>query len=169
MAEQTITDIPHETTPQDTPLTDTALVPMEEGEASDDGTSAGDAAGSTTQVIRDQAGKLGSQATDRLRAFADDGKARATSALNDVAKLIEDAAGQVDEKVGPQFGGYVRSAANAVTSVSDGLRDKDVDEMLDDAREFIRKSPGIAIGAAATVGFVLARLVRAGTDAHRDA
>jgi ElaB/YqjD/DUF883 family membrane-anchored ribosome-binding protein len=39
---------------------------------------------------------------------------------------------------------------------------KDVDALAEDARQFVRKSPAVAIGAAAAIGFVLARLVRSG-------
>ena len=39
------------------------------------------------------------------------------------------------------------------------LDEKDVDVIAEDARQFVRKSPALAIGAAAAVGFVLARLV----------
>jgi ElaB/YqjD/DUF883 family membrane-anchored ribosome-binding protein len=34
--------------------------------------------------------------------------------------------------------------------------------MVEDTRQFVRKSPAVAIGAAAAIGFVLARLVRSG-------
>ena len=36
--------------------------------------------------------------------------------------------------------------------------------MIDEAREFVKKSPAVAIGTAAAIGFVLARLVKAGLD-----
>lgn len=121
------------------------------------------------QLVRDEAGKLGGQAGDKLRAFADDGKARATGALDEVARAIEDAAATIDEKVGAQFGGYARSASGAVSNFSETLRTKDVDDLIADARDFVRKSPAIAIGAAAAVGFVLARVLRSGVDANRDA
>ncbi|WP_394652561.1 hypothetical protein [uncultured Sphingomonas sp.] len=121
------------------------------------------------QLVKDEAGKLTGQAGEKLRALADDGKARATGALDELAKTIEDTAATIDEKVGPQFGGYARSASGAVTSFADTLRNKEIDDLLDDARDFVRKSPGVAIGAAAAVGFVLARLVQSGIDANRDA
>lgn len=121
------------------------------------------------QLVKDEAGKLTGQAGEKLRALADDGKARATGALDELAKTIEDTAATIDEKVGPQFGGYARSASGAVTNFADTLRDKEIDDLLDDARDFVRKSPGVAIGAAAAVGFVLARLVQSGIDANRDA
>jgi ElaB/YqjD/DUF883 family membrane-anchored ribosome-binding protein len=121
------------------------------------------------QLVKAGASNLGGQATDRLRAFADDGKTRATDALDDVAKMIEDAAATLDDKVGQQFGGYARQAAGAVTDFSDGLRNKDIDALLEDARELVRQSPGIALGTAAALGFLVARVLRSSIDAGRSA
>ncbi|MES2338579.1 MAG: hypothetical protein V4537_10820 [Pseudomonadota bacterium] len=129
----------------------------------------GDRARGAAQLVKDEAGKLGGQATDKLRAFADDGKSRATGVLDELAKTIDDAAGTIDEKVGAQFGGYARTASSAVSDFSRKLADKDVDDLFADAREFVKKSPGVAIGAAAAIGFVLARVLRSGVDANRDA
>ena len=38
------------------------------------------------------------------------------------------------------------------------------DDIVEDTRNFVRKSPALAIGAAAAVGFLLTRLIRAGRD-----
>ncbi|MEP9401572.1 hypothetical protein [Sphingomonas sp. VNH70] len=120
--------------------------------------------GGAKQTLKDEAGKLSAKATEKARGLADEGKARATGALDEFSKLMEDAAGTVDEKLGEQYGQYARSAAQAISGFSDSLRDKDVDELLDDARAFVRKSPAVAIGTAAALGFVLARIVKAGVD-----
>ena len=40
---------------------------------------------------------------------------------------------------------------------------KDLGELGDDARQFVRKSPGLAIGIAAVAGFMLSRLFRGGS------
>jgi ElaB/YqjD/DUF883 family membrane-anchored ribosome-binding protein len=129
----------------------------------------GDKLRGARQLVKDEASKYGGQAGDRIRAFADDGKARATGALDELARTIEDAAGTIDEKVGSQFGGYARTASTAVSDFSQKLGAKDIDDLVADAREFVKRSPGIAIGAAAALGFVLARVMRSGVDANRDA
>ena len=130
-------------------------------------TAMGGATVTTRQAVRDHAGKLGQQATDKLRMLADDGKARAGGALDQVAQLLTDAAGQVDDKLGEQYGRYARDAAGQVQGFADGVRNKDVDELLDDARGFVRASPAVAIGVAAALGFATARLVQAGVDDAR--
>jgi ElaB/YqjD/DUF883 family membrane-anchored ribosome-binding protein len=120
------------------------------------------------QALKDGATKLGKQATDKARTYAEDGKARAGGALDELAKMMGDAAGQVDEKVGAQYGDYARSAAGAISNFSDSIKNKDIDALIADARDFVRKSPAVAIGTAAALGFVVARLVKAGLDADRD-
>lgn len=102
------------------------------------------------------------QATDTVRAAATKGKDRATEAVGSISKLIRDSAGTIDDKVGKQYGDYARSAADMVEGFAGKMDAKDVDALAEDARQFVRKSPAVAIGAAAAIGFVLARLVRSG-------
>lgn len=114
--------------------------------------------------VSDHASGLKDQAADKARDYAAIGKDKAASGLESVTRLMDDAAGTIDEKVGEQYGDYARKAASAVANVATSLRGKDVDELLDDARTAVRKSPALAIGAAVAVGFVLARLFKAGKD-----
>jgi ElaB/YqjD/DUF883 family membrane-anchored ribosome-binding protein len=102
------------------------------------------------------------QATDTVRAAATKGKDRATEAVGSISKLIRDSAGTIDDNVGKQYGDYARSAADMVEGFAGKMDAKDVDALAEDARQFVRKSPAVAIGAAAAIGFVLARLVRSG-------
>ena len=121
------------------------------------------------QQVKDGATKFQQQAVDKIQSLAGDGKAKAGSALDQVAQLLNDAAGQVDEKLGSQYGQYARSAADTVTSLSGAIKDKDVEELLDDARAFVTKSPAVAIGVAAAVGFALARVIQSGIDTRQSA
>ncbi len=118
-----------------------------------------------TQKLKDEASKLGTQAADRARAFAGENKERATNALDEVAKMFEGAALDVDARLGEQYGKYARSAAQGISSFAESLRGKEVDDLFNDATELVKKSPVIAVGAAAAVGFVVARLIKSGVDA----
>lgn len=104
------------------------------------------------------------QVTDTARKAANRGKDNAANAIDELVGMVEDVAKALDERLGANYGQYARKAAAAVAGVSDNLKTKDVDELLDDARELVRKQPAIAIGAAAAVGFALTRLVKAGED-----
>ncbi|MDB5719160.1 MAG: hypothetical protein JWM38_2587 [Sphingomonas bacterium] len=120
---------------------------------------------SATSLKDEAAGKaagLRDQAADKARSFAVQGKDKATEALDSVVRMVDDAAGTIDEKVGEQYGDYVRRASGTLANVASQLRGKDVEDLIADAREVVRKSPAIAIGAAAAVGFLIARVVKAG-------
>lgn len=132
--------------------------------STDGGGSNGSSGGSATQQVKDGAQKLTAQAGDKAREFVTQGKDRATGALDQLTQMLNDAAGQVDQKLGGQYGQYAHQAADAVSGFADQIRAKDADELMDDARELVRQSPAIAIGAAAAVGFVLARLISSGLD-----
>lgn len=112
-----------------------------------------------------KAADLKGQASDKAREYADQGKERAAAGLDSVARMISDSASQIDDKLGAAYGDYARKAGDAVAEFSASLRDKDVEELLDDARDLVRRSPAIAIGAAAAAGFVIARIVKAGSEA----
>ena len=115
--------------------------------------------------LKDGAAKLQKQATGKVYSFAEDGKAKASGALDEFSRLMEEAAGSVDGTLGEQYGDYARSAAQAVAGYSTSLKEKGVDDLLEEVRAFTRKSPAIAVGTAAAIGFVLARLVKSGIDA----
>ncbi|NNM77942.1 hypothetical protein HJG53_13625 [Sphingomonas sp. ID1715] len=116
----------------------------------------------TADKFKSQFASFKSQATDKARDYAGQGVERATGALDEAAKFLEDTARTVEEKLGPQYGRYGFSAAESVSGFAEQLRGKDVEELVDDVRSFVRKSPAVAIGAAVGLGFVLARLAKAG-------
>jgi ElaB/YqjD/DUF883 family membrane-anchored ribosome-binding protein len=112
--------------------------------------------------LRSQATALRDQAGGRVREFAEGGKTRASDALDELSRVVGDTAGTIDEKLGGEYGEYARKAADAVSGFADTLRRKDVDELYDNVRDAVRKSPAIAIGVAAIVGFTLVRLIKSG-------
>lgn len=92
--------------------------------------------------------------------FADDGKAKASSALASLGKLITDNAGVLDDKVGVKYGDYARGAAKSVQDAATRLDQKTVDELGEDATEFVRTSPALALGIAAAAGYLLGRVFK---------
>ncbi|WP_258043025.1 hypothetical protein [Sphingomonas sp. NBWT7] len=130
----------------------------------DTATSGDEGSPGARQTISENVTKLKGEAADRVLGLADQGKARASGALDQLSQMLNDAAAQVDDKLGAQYGQYARNAAESVQGFSSSLNDRSVDDLLDDARALVRKSPAVAIGAAAAAGFVVARLLSAGLD-----
>jgi ElaB/YqjD/DUF883 family membrane-anchored ribosome-binding protein len=107
-----------------------------------------------------EAKDLAGQAKDRAADLAVDGKAKASDAMSTLGKLVADNAGAIDEKLGTRYGDYARTAARSMQETAAKIEAKDIAELGDDAKEFVRKSPGLAIGIAAVAGFMLSRLFK---------
>ena len=118
----------------------------------------------TVEKVKEHASTLVGEATDAARNAANEGKNKASEALETVSKVVENAAQMVEDKVGPTYGNYARKAATGVSSFAESLQNKDIDELIDDTRNFVRKQPIIAVGAALAIGFALTRLIKLGVD-----
>jgi ElaB/YqjD/DUF883 family membrane-anchored ribosome-binding protein len=118
-------------------------------------------------TVKSGSNKLAEQAADKTRGFVGQGLERSSEALANVSKLVGDTAGGLDERLGAEYGDYARKAATYIEDTANKLASKDADELIDDTREFVRKSPGVALAGAAVVGFLLARLVKTGLDSGK--
>ena len=116
-------------------------------------------AGARSEWI-DEAKTMSGQAKDQAFILANEGKARASEAISGLGKLVEENAATIDAKVGVKYGDYARSAARGMQDAATRLDTKELGELGDEAKEFVRKSPGIAVGIAAAVGFVVARMFK---------
>jgi len=110
--------------------------------------------------LAEQGEALRGQAKAKAREYAEQGKAKATDTLDGVSRFFDETASAVDSQLGAEFGDYVHRAADAVAGFTETLKQKDVEELLEDAREAVRRNPALAIGAAAAAGFVLVRLLK---------
>lgn len=107
-----------------------------------------------------QARVKGDDAKMKGKELADEGKAQASKGLRSLGAKVNDNAYLVDEKLGSKYGDYARSASSSLTGYADRLDQKSVDELTEDAREFVRQSPGLAVGLAAVAGFMVSSLFR---------
>jgi hypothetical protein len=116
----------------------------------------------------DEAKVYADQAKERAAAMAEDGKVRASEAISGLGKIVSDTAGTIDEKLGPKYGDYARTAARSIQETAAKIEAKDLSELGDDARQMIKKSPGVALGVAAVVGFMFARLFKGSSNSSED-
>ena len=124
--------------------------------------------GAVIDKIRSGGEKLSGQAADKARGLVGQGLERGAEALANVGKMVGDTADGIDERLGAEYGDYARRAATAIEDAANNLASKDADELIDDTRTFVRKSPGVALAGAAVIGFALARLIKAGLDRGTD-
>src|SRR4051794_29074771 len=152
---------------------DTALVTEREirapkGDAERPASGSGSAEGGLVGRLRDSREQLAGQAGEKARGLVTQGLERTSEALANVSKMIGDTAAGIDERLGPEYGDYARRAAGAIEDAANNIAAKDPDELIDDTRNFVRNSPGIALAGAAVVGFVVARLLKTGLASNSD-
>lgn len=128
------------------------------------GEAAQDRAGAYADKLSAKSSDLVDAAKEKATALAEDGKARASGALSGLGKVVSDNAPAIDDKLGPQYGDYARTAARSIQDVAARIDAKDLNELGDDVATFVRKSPGLAIGLAVVAGFALSRLFRGSED-----
>lgn len=128
-------------------------------------------AGERAGIYREQAGKrtqdwmteaktYGEDARVKGRDLATQGKGKVSEGLTALGQAVADSAHVVDEKLGAKYGDYARTASRSLQDTATRLDSKSIDDLGEDAREFVRKSPGTAVGIAAVFGFLLSRLFR---------
>ena len=115
--------------------------------------------------------RLSNQAGEKARGLVTQGLERTSEALANVSRMVGDTATGIEERLGPEYGDYARRAAASIENAANTIAEKDPDELIEDTRNFVRSSPGIALAGAAVVGFVVARLIKSAlgtTDEDED-
>lgn len=110
--------------------------------------------------------KLRDESKTRARGAVSTGLEKSGTALSNVSTMIDDTVATIEEKLGADYAGYARKASETLKGYADSLQAKDPDELVDDARQFVRKSPGVALAGAAIIGFGLIRLLKSGIEEH---
>jgi ElaB/YqjD/DUF883 family membrane-anchored ribosome-binding protein len=155
-------------TVEDTALVTEREIPAPKGDAERPIIGSGRAEGGLVDRLRSGREQLAGQAGEKARGVVTQGLERTSEALANVSKMIGDTAAGIDERLGPEYGEYARRAAGSIENVANQIASKDPDELIEDTRNFVRSSPGIALAGAAVVGFVVARLLKTGLAADRD-
>lgn len=112
----------------------------------------------------DEAKDLAGQAKVRASDLAVEGKAKTSDAIASLGQIVADNAGTIDEKLGAKYGDYARTAARTMQETAAKIEAKDINELGDDAKQFVRKSPAMALGIAAVFGFLVSRLFKGGSN-----
>jgi vacuolar-type H+-ATPase subunit H len=120
-------------------------------------------AGTAQEKARSLAGK----AEEKARQLAEDKKREAAEQVEGVAKMVDSVAEQVARAV-PPAGDYVRGVSEQIERVSSTLRDRSIDELMDDVRYYAQQRAGLVLGGCLLAGFGLARFLKASADRRSD-
>lgn len=101
--------------------------------------------GGAMGTLKSKAQDIGARATQR----ADQARVGAAAGLDSAASTLH--------QQGERVASAAHSAADAMASGAEYLRDNDVQNMLSDLMEVIRRNPGPSLIGAAALGFMLGR------------
>ena len=127
----------------------------------------------------EQPGTTGLQSTDRqssivgrVRDSANNQltrqKDRATDSLGSVAQAVRQSTNQLREQRHETIAQYIEQAANQLDRLSSRLREKNVNELVDDAQRFARQRPALFIGSAFALGLIGARFLKSSAERNMD-
>lgn len=98
-------------------------------------------------------------ARDAVRDAANGQKAKVASRLHGVAEALHETAKSL-ERQNASVGRYTDLAADQVDRLSQILRERPVEDLMDNAEQLARSQPLLFVGGALAAGFVLARVVK---------
>src|SRR3954471_16658562 len=105
-------------------------------------------AGGFMQTIQQRAGSaLGTQ------------KTRAADGITAVVEAVRHTGEQLREKNGA-LAGYVDSAASQLERWSSQLRDRDMNDLMNDVTSFARRRPAVFVGGGVALGLLAARFLK---------
>jgi ElaB/YqjD/DUF883 family membrane-anchored ribosome-binding protein len=152
----------------DTALVEEKAIAAPKGDAERPVSGSGSPEGGLAERFRSGRERLAGQAGEKARGLVSQGLERTSEALANVARMVGDTAPGIDERLGAEYGDYARRAAGTIENVASTIAEKDPDELIEDTRNFVRNSPGVALAGAAVVGFVVARLLKTGLAKNED-
>ncbi|WP_260923503.1 hypothetical protein [Novosphingobium sp. 9] len=102
------------------------------------------------------------QAKEKAVDLANEGKTRTSQAIVGLSKLLDDNLDTIDDKVGVRYGDYARSTSQAMKDTAGKLDEKSLEDLGNDAKEFVRTSPVLALGMAMAAGYMIGRVLKKG-------
>ena len=103
-------------------------------------------------------------ATSQLSAQKD----KATEGLGSVAQAVRQTTQNLRDQQHDTVAQYVERAADQIERISEGLKNKDVTELFDDAQRLARQQPALFIGGAFALGLVGARFLKSSAPYRSD-
>lgn len=127
--------------------------------------------GSTTQSVKEQGREKAEQAAERARRSATEQvgrqKERATKRLGRMSDALRSTSDNLRSREEEQVARYVDRAAGQIDRLSGYLRERNVDELVYETREFARREPALFLGGAALLGMLGARFFRSSSPDYR--
>jgi phage-related tail protein len=119
-------------------------------------------AGATVEQAKAEIGKV----AEKAKGIAEDQKEFVAGQIKGVADAVNKVAAEL-ESSDASTAGYARTLADSVSSFSETVQTRNVDELLAMAQDFGRRQPVVFMSAAALMGFAASRFLTSSANRHR--
>lgn len=140
-------------------------MPTRSGYSGAEPTSAADKLSETAQNVKDKVADAASAAKDKVSDAGRQASEQIDAKRGPAADSLQSAASTLHEKADSLPGGetvksVAHSAADKLQSTAGYIREHDVQAMLSDVEDMVRRNPGPALLIAASIGFLIGRAFR---------
>jgi hypothetical protein len=115
----------------------------------------------TRQVLKEDLSGAVEHVKEQAGAQIDQYKDTAADQLENIAQTAQSAAQQMEAHDTLGLSGYVANVAGQMTSLADGLRNRNAEQLLQDAGRLARENPMLFLAGSVALGLGLSRLFKA--------
>lgn len=127
-----------------------------------------DTAQQAVQQGQQVAGKAVDNVRNQVKGQINTQKDRATTALSDVANAVLLTGNQLRDQGQDKAGDYSDRFAEQITSVSNYLKTRDVDDLVQEVNDLARRQPALFVGTALVLGVLASRFFKSsGSSANQ--
>lgn len=104
-------------------------------------------------------GEIAEPLKEKAEQIAETQKEAGTSHVRTLASAVHGAARELEQGM-PRLASSVHDAARKIEETAETIRNKNIDEMIDDLGRYAREQPGLVFGGAVVAGIVLSRFLK---------
>jgi len=117
-------------------------------------------AGEALDQAKEKVSQAAGQVQQKAKTQLSERKDQVADGMDSVAHALRQTSQQLQDQDTGMVGNYVNKAADAISNISQHVREKDVDQLLHEVEGFARREPAIALGAAFAIGVIAARFLK---------
>lgn len=123
-----------------------------------------------TESFKEKAGGKGKEffekGREKAKSLAASQKGKAAEGIERIAKSLRHTAKSFEDESQIGISRYAEQIAERMEGASHYVREKDIDEIVEDAESAVRNRPAVVLGAAFAAGILLARFLKSSPRHH---
>ena len=116
------------------------------------------------QQARQQANQLANRGSEQVKSELSNQKHQVAQRMTPIQTALQETGQQLRNQGQGSVAQYADRAAEQVERFSGYLRENDVDQLLEEARNFARSRPALFLGGAAALGFLGTRFLKSSSE-----